>query len=422
VLIDESSAAPIEGLVDHLFRHRAGQMVATLARIFGPEHLDLAEDVVQEALVTALTQWSWHGIPDNPSGWLFRVARNKALDHLRREASLRGKETEIASLLRELRQEEGPGFSHELRDDDLRMMLLCCHPAIAEESRVALTLKSVCGFSVDEIARAFLTQKATIAQRLVRAKRTIREQSIALELPSRENLPTRLDSLLRSIYLMFNEGYGAYAGEELIRRDLCEEAIRLGGALAEHEATRSPRVDALLALMLLQSARLDARVDAMGELTVLAEQDRRRWDGPKIAAGMRHLDRSAAGDAITPYHVEAAIAACHVSAPSFEETDWQRVVDLYDDLMSMLPSPVVALNRAVALAMAAGPGAGIEAIEPLEQDASLHGYIPLPTTLGELWLRAGDRSRAATYFNAALALPSTAPAKRFLLRKLEQCR
>ncbi|HYM59434.1 MAG TPA: sigma-70 family RNA polymerase sigma factor [Thermoanaerobaculia bacterium] len=416
------TAAPLEGLVDHLFRHGAGRMVATLARIFGPEHLDLAQDVVQEALLTALTQWSYHGVPDNPGGWLFRVARNKALDSLRREASLREKEPQIAESLRDLQREEDLGFAHELRDDELRMMLMCCHPAISEESRIALTLKTVGGFSVDEIARAFLTQKTTIAQRLVRAKRTIREEHLALDLPSRSELAERLDTVLRTIYLMFNEGYGAYAGEELIRRDLCDEAIRLAEALTAHEATHAPQVDALLALMYLQAARLDARVDATGELAVLADQDRSLWDAAKIRAGLEALDRAASGDAITPYHVEAAIAACHTAAPSFEETDWLRVIELYDDLLAIRPSPVVVLNRAIALAMAHGPQAGIEAIGPLDRDPALREYVHLPATLGELWLRAGDRQRAAGYFAAALALPSTAPAKRFLLRKIEQCR
>jgi RNA polymerase sigma-70 factor (ECF subfamily) len=408
----------IDQVVDHLFRHRAGQMVSTLTRIFGPEHLPLAEEVVQESLITALTQWSFHGVPDNPAGWLFRVARNKALDQIRRQATFREK---VAEELRSLPTEETPQHS-EFEDDLLSMMLMCCHPSIPEEGRIALTLKTVGGFSVEEIARAFLSQKATIAQRLVRAKRLIREQSIPMEMPARDALPARLESLLKVIYLMFNEGHSAHEGDTLIRSDLCEEAIRLGTLLAEHPTTRGPEVEALLALMLLQASRLPARMDGTGEIALLDEQDRSRWDREMIARGMRHLDASASGDAITTYHVEAAIAACHAAAPSFEETDWAGIISLYDQLLEMQPSPVVALNRAIAVAMEEGPDAGIAAIESIDSRDSLRDYPLLYATLGELLLRSGDRARASEQFERALALPSTMPEKRFLLRKLESCR
>jgi len=411
----------IDVLVDHLFRHRAGQMVATLTRIFGPEHLPMAEEAVQESLIAALTQWSFHGVPDNPAGWLFRVARNRALDQLRRQKTLRSKEPQIASALTDLHTED-PRFAHELRDDTLCMMLMCCHPSIPEESRVALTLKTVGGFSVEEIARAFLAQKATMAQRLSRAKKLLRDEAIAIEMPSREELPERLTSLLKVIYLMFNEGHSAHEGDALVRADLCDEAIRLGSLLVEHPATASPSAHALLALMLLQAARLPARVDACGDIALLAEQDRSRWDSQMIARGMRHLDASASGDEVTTYHVEAAIAACHAAAPSFDETDWNRIVALYDELLELNPSPVAALNRAVAIAMAAGPRAGIDAVESIAARNSLREYPLLYSTLGELWLRSGDRARAAEEFARALELPSTMPEKRFLLRKLESCR
>jgi len=406
----------INGVVDHLFRHRAGQMVATLTRIFGPEHLPLAEEVVQESLIAALTQWSFHGVPDNPAGWLFRVARNKALDQLRRQTTFQQKEPEIAAALSNVAIEENSG------DDTLSMMLMCCHPTIPEESRIALTLKTVGGFSVEEIARAFLAKKETIAQRLVRAKKLIRDQSIAMEMPSRSELPQRLESLLKVIYLMFNEGHSAHEGDALVRADLCDEAIRLGSILAEHSATVSPAVHALLGLMLLQAARLPARVDACGDLAVLEEQDRSRWDRQFITRGMRHLEASASGDEITTYHVEAAIAACHAAAPSFEETDWRHIVSLYDELLEMNPSPVAALNRAVAIAMSQGPRAGIDAVESIAARDSLREYPLLYSTLGELWLRSGNRSRAAEEFSRALELPSSMPEKRFLLRKLESCR
>jgi RNA polymerase sigma-70 factor (ECF subfamily) len=406
--------------VDHLFRHSAGQMVATLTRVFGPEHLSLAEEVVQEALISALQRWGIGGIPENPRGWLFQVARNRALDQLRRDASLRAKEAELVAALRPHESVER-GFAHELVDDQLRMMLMCCHPSIPRESRIALTLKTVGGFSVDEIARAFLTKKESIAQRIVRAKRLIREESIPIGMPSRRELSERLDSLLEVLYLLFNEGYSAHAGDDLVRSDLCAEAIRLGRQLVDHPATRLPEAHALLALMLLQAARLPARVDAAGELATLAEQDRSLWDPSMIADGVRELGRSAEGERLTAYHIEAAIASYHAIAPSFEETDWDAIVLHYDQLLELKPSPVVALNRAVAAAMADGPAAALPALESLASHDALRNYLPLPATLGELCLRIGDRRRAAAYFARALELPATMPEKKFLLRKLAQC-
>ena len=412
----------VHGLVDHLFRHSAGQMVATLTRVFGAEHLSLAEEVVQEALITAMQQWSLRGVPDNPRGWLFQVARNRALDQLRRETALRNKEPELVAAFRERSRDEEPLFAHELRDDQLRMMLMCCHPAIPKDSRIALTLKTVGGFSVDEIARAFLTKKETIAQRLVRAKRLIRDEHIPMELPSRAELASRLDSLLEVIYLLFNEGYGAHAGEDLVRADLCEEAIRLGRQLVDHPASSLPEAHALLALMLLQAARLPARVDAAGELATLEEQDRELWDQQMLAEGLRELGRSASGARLTPYHVEAAIASYHAVAPSFEETDWNAIAAHYEQLLELKPTPVVALNRAIAIAMSEGPSRGLAALEEVADHPALRDYLPLPSTLGELCLRAGDPTAAAQHFTRALELPATLPEKRFLLRKLAQCR
>ena len=395
-------------------------MVATLARVFGPAHLSLAEEVVQEALVAALQQWAVRGVPENPRGWLFQVARNRALDQLRRESSFRGKEQELAARL-EHAVIDVPAFAHELRDDQLRMMLMCCHPAIPAESRIALTLKTVGGFSVDEIARAFLTKKETIAQRLVRAKKLIRDEGLELELPSRAELPQRLETLLDVLYLLFNEGYSAHAGEDLVRTDLCFEAIRLMRQLVEHPATGAPECHALLALMLLQAARLPARVDTAGELATLEEQDRAQWDQKMIAEGLRQLGRSSAGERLSAYHVEAAIASHHAIAPSFDETDWPAIVRQYDQLLAIKPSPVVALNRAIAVAMADGPAAGIAAIDAIASHPSLRDYLPLATTLGELWLRRGDRKQAAAHFNRALELPGTMIEKRFVLKRLMGC-
>lgn len=412
----------INGLVDHLFRHSAGQMVATLTRVFGAEHLTLAEEVVQEALISAMQQWALQGVPDNPRGWLFRVARNRALDQLRRQANLRAKEPELVNAFRERASEDGPLFAHELRDDQLRMMMMCCHPAIPKESRIALTLKTVGGFSVDEIARAFLTTKDAIAQRIVRAKKLIRDEAIPMEMPSRAELPARLDSLLEALYLLFNEGYSAHGGEDLVRTDLCYEAIRLVRQLVDHPASSLPEAHALLGLMLMQGARLPARVDSAGELTTLEEQDRSRWDQTMLADGFRMFGRSAVGDRLTAYHVEAAIASCHAVARSFDETDWEAIAMHYDHLLELKPTPVVALNRAVAIAMAAGPRAGLQELESIAAHPALRDYLPLPATLGELSLRAGEKALAAEHFARALELPSSMPEKRFLLRKLAECR
>ena len=410
----------VEGVVEHLFRRSAGQMVATLTRIFGSAHLSLAEEVVQDALVTALQQWGLGGIPENPAAWLFRVARNRALDHVRRNQLLQAKAEAIERALyavAEAQPDDG-GFAHELQDDQLRMMLMACHPAIPEDSRTALTLKAVGGFSVDEIARAFLARPETIAQRIVRAKKLIRDEKIAMELPSRDELPGRVESLLKVLYLMFNEGYSAHAGDELVRADICAEAIRLTRLVAAHPAASSREAHALAALMLLQAARLPARVDAAGDLAILAEQDRTLWDRAMIGRGLHHLAASAEGEDMTAWHIEAAIAACHATAPDFASTDWEEVLRLYDELLTIKPSPVVALNRAVALAILEGPRAGICAIEQIVSHNSLRDYLPLAATLGELWLRAGDRDQARVHFSRALEMPSTTPEKRFLLRKL----
>jgi RNA polymerase sigma-70 factor (ECF subfamily) len=391
----------VPSIVDHLFRRSAGRMTATLARILGADHLDLAEDVVQEALATALMQWPYNGVPENPEGWLYRVARNRAIDVIR-------KKTREISEAFAAREEAIPRFAHELEDDDLQMMLMCCDGRLAAETRLALTLKIVCGFGVDEIARALLAKPEAIAQRIVRAKRFIRDNAIELTLPSREELPHRLDSLLDVVYLMFNEGYAATAGDDLVRRDLVDEAIRLGEELC---SLKVPKIHALAALMHLQRARLAARVDAAGDLLLLDEQDRSLWDSDAIARGLRHLEASAAGNELTRFHVEAEIAAQHL----FDDTNWPRIVELYDDLMSIAPSAVVALNRAIAVAMVDGPVAGLAAAAALEPE--LRDYVHFHAAIGELSRRAGDRARAEEHFRRASELSSTLPLKRWFEKR-----
>ena len=407
-------------LVDHLFRTRAGQMVARLTRLFGPAHVDLAEEVVQDALVKALQQWPFSGIPDNPGGWLCRVARNGALDALRRHASFRDKAAEIA---RELSAsydapDDPPG------DDELRMMFMCCHPSLPRDARVALSLKTVGGFSVPEIARAFLTAESAIAQRLVRAKRQIRETGLDLELPGQrapasneaeDGFAARLESVLEVIYLLFNEGYAAGSGEDLVRLDLCGEALRLGRLVADSPATTAPAAHALVALMAFQAARLPARVDASGELVLLEDQDRSLWDARLTALGFHHFGESAEGPVKTPYHVQAAIAAVHAGTAEAAHTPWDRILALYDELLAMTSSPVVALNRAVALSKVSGPVAALAAIAPLDAEPALSGYYLLPAVKGRLLMEAGDPAGAAAAYRAALERPCAEPERRFLI-------
>ena len=413
-------------LVDHLFRSRAGQMVAWLTRIFGPAHLELAEEVVQEALLKALQQWPYSGIPQNPGGWLFRVARNGALDVLRRNAAFDARAHEITLELERSsdRDLDGAARSAEaindaIADDELRMVFMCCHPSLPPDARVALSLKTVGGFSVAEIARAFLVTEPTIAQRLVRAKRVLREQRIGLDLPHGSDLNARTESVLEVIYLLFNAGYNAHAGEDLIRQELCGEALRLGRLVAQSAQASGPAAHALAALMAFQAARLPARVDRHGEMVLLEDQDRSLWDRGLVALGFAHLERSAEGPVMTPYHAQAAIAAVHAGAERAESTDWTRILSLYDDLVRLSPSPVIHLNRAVALSRVAGPAAALAALAPLANDPALANYYLLPSVTARLLAELGDTERAILSYRQALDRPCSEPERRFLRRRID---
>ena len=313
---DKAPPSEVSRVVEHLFRQEAGKMVAMLTGIFGIDHLALAEDVVQEALARALQTWPFYGVPKNPSAWIMRASRNLALDVVRRQKVFRNKEAEIVRLME--RDNPAPDAAvfteQEISDDRLRMMFVCCHPLIPPEAQVALALNTLCGFSVTEISRAFLATEAATAKRLTRAKQKIRDARIPFEIPVGKELARRLDGVLQSLYLLYNEGYKASSGDALIREDLCKEAIHLARLLAEHPAGDQPRTHALLALMLLNAARIPTRVDGDGNLLRLQEQDRTRWDQAMIARGMFHFARSAAGDEITRYHLQAGIAACHCAA------------------------------------------------------------------------------------------------------------
>jgi RNA polymerase sigma-70 factor (ECF subfamily) len=413
----------ISGVVEHLFRHEAGKMVATLTRIFGIEHLSLAEDVVQEALARALQTWPFYGVPKNPSAWIMRASRNLALDVVRRRKVFQNKQAEIIRLMD--RQSTAPDeaiFSEdEISDDRLRLMFVCCHPAIPADAQVALALKTLGGFGVTEISRAFLTTDAAIAKRLTRAKQKIREAQIPFEIPAGEELAQRLESVLQSLYLLFNEGYKASTGDNLVREELCDEAIRLAELLVQHRAGNQPKTHALLALMLLNAARFPTRLDSEGNLLRLKEQDRTRWDQTMIARGMFHFAQSAAGDELSEYHIQAGIAACHCAAKDYESTDWRQILLLYDRLTEFDQSPVVALNRAVAVAKIHGPQAGIAAVAAIRSSQKLKSYYLLYAVLGEFESQLDHKQTAAEHFRRSFELAETKSERAFLLKRLQSC-
>jgi RNA polymerase sigma-70 factor (ECF subfamily) len=412
-------------LADHLFRRESGKMVSALTRVFGTHNLGLAEDVVQEALVQALRQWPFAGIPRSPAGWLYQVAKNKAIDAVRREQAHTGPAPAARDGLPPARVVEpllDEAFvDEEIKDDTLRMMFTCCHPALPLESQIALTLKILCGFSSAEIARALLTQEPAVQKRLYRAKQRLREEHIAFEVPSGPELASRLRAVLSVLYLMFNEGYSASFAELPIRRDVCVEAMRLCKLLTEHPAGQHPGAFALMALMCFHAARFDARLDDGGHLLMLKSQDRSQWDRTLLAEGFRYLDRSARGDEIDEIQLEAGIAATHCSAESYEQTNWGLIVHLYDLLLAIKPSPVVALNRAIALAEVQGTRAALDALAAIREHEVLETYPFYPATLGELHLRLGDVDEAAHHLARAIALTSSPAEKRFLQEKLNAC-
>jgi RNA polymerase sigma-70 factor (ECF subfamily) len=419
----DSRQGEVSQILEHLFRHEAGKMVATLTGIFGLEHLTLAEDVVQEALVRALQTWPFYGVPQNPSAWIMRASRNLALDVVRRQKVFREKEPEIIRLIEQPTPTPDLVVSQkqEIADDRLRMMFVCCHPAIPSEAQVALALKTLCGFGVSEISRAFLTTDAAIAKRLTRAKQRIREARIPFEIPAAEELKQRLDGVLQSLYLLFNEGYKASSGDKLVREDVCLEAIRLASLLGEHPAGNQPRTHALLALMLFNTARLPARMDSEGNLLRLQEQNRSLWDQAMIARGMLHFARSATGNELTEYHLQAGIAAVHCAAKDYESTDWQQILDIYDRLIDIDHSPVVALNRAVAVAQVHGPHAGLKAVDTMRNRSQLDSYYLFYSVLGEFESQRSNFSIAANHFRRALELADLQSERAFLAKRIQEC-
>ena len=419
-------SAEISRLTEHLFRLEAGKLVSVLTGLFGIDHLQLAEDVVQEALIRAFRTWPYYGIPKNPAAWITQTAKNLAYDLLRREKLFREKQTEIIVSVEQWSAdsaaEDSPLFDTEIKDDRLRLIFACCHPLIQQEAQTALALKTLCGFSAAEIAKAFLTTEAAIAKRLTRTRQKIRELQIPFEIPSGEEFAGRLNGVLQTLYLLFNEGYKASSGENLVREDLCYEAIRLATLLAEHPAANQPRTHALVALMLLDAARLPARVDAEGNILRLKEQDRSKWSRPMIERGIVHLGEAATGDELSEYHIQAGIAACHCMAADYPSTDWSRILALYDQWTLINPSPVVALNRAVALAKLNGPRAGIEAIEAIQMREELESYYLLYAVLGEFEAQLHHVEAAAAHFKKASQLAEVKSERVFLSKRMRKLR
>jgi RNA polymerase sigma factor (sigma-70 family) len=411
-------------LDEHLFRRQAGPMIAALTRIFGVHNLPLAEDVVQEAFCRALEVWKVRGVPENPSAWLMATAKHRALDVLRRERTARTFAPELTRLL----QTEwttaavvDEAFAEgTLRDEQLRMMFSCCQPRLAEVAQVALILNILCGFSAGEIAAAFLESRAAIEKRITRGKRVLASSRRLFDLADAD-FAVRLSAVRRALYLLFNEGYHGASSESVVRAELCHEAIRLTVLLAEHPSTAGSTTNALAALMYLHAARLPARLDPAGDLHPFFDQNRSKWDTRLVARGLDFFDRSAVGSELTRYHLEAAIAAVHAGASSVEAIDWNAIVALYDRLMTTAPSPVVALNRAVAIGQRDGPERGIEELSSMPDRERLRDYPFYPAAIGELELRRGNDRVAQAHFAAALALARNAAERKFLQRRLRGC-
>jgi RNA polymerase sigma-70 factor (ECF subfamily) len=410
---------------DHLFRQDAGRMVATLARVFGVHNLALVEDVVQDAFCRALETWKFRGVPENPSAWLMATAKNRALDVLRRQRTARTFAPELGYLL-ESEWTLAPAVDElfapdAIKDDALRMMFSCCHPRLGEEARVALILNVLCGFSVDEVAHAFVTSHAAIEKRITRVKKVLSGSKRLFDIAVPADFAARLPAVLRALYLLFNEGYHGASRETSIRTELCHEAMRLMGILLEHPSGAAPASHALAALMCLDAARLPGRADQDGNLKPLAEQDRSLWDRALIAKGVEFLELSATGAELSEYHVEAAIASIHANAANIEETDWRSIVGLYDLLMAQHPSPIVALNRAIAVAQSESAERGLQEIAAIGDRERLAEYPFYFAAQGELELTRGARKEAKQHFKAALALARNSMERRYYEQRLAAC-
>ena len=412
----------ITKLVDHLFRHESGKMIAVLSRLLGLQNLETAQDIVQDTLLQAMNTWGFKTIPDNPSAWLYRVAKNKAIDFLRREKQFKNISPQYSYLLESeytLSSTVNNLFlENEIQDSQLRMMFACCHPVITEESQIALTLKTLCGLSVNEIAKAFLTTDDTIAKRIYRAKEKIKAEKIELDVPQSSELSVRTDTVLKSLYLLFNEGYKSSNPDKLIREDLCEEAMRLCFILTQHTLTALPRTKALLALMCFQASRLDARLDDKNNIILLKHQDRSKWNRSLMSKGFELMEESTEPFEVSAYHLEAAIASQHATARSFEQTDWKTIYHLYEMLYQLQPNPVVAMNKAIASSYAISKQ---NALKELQQIKGLENHHVYYASIAEVYFDLDNKEEAKKFFTKALALTSSSFDQQLLMDKIRNC-
>lgn len=414
----------IEQTVDHLFRHEWGKLVSVLTKVFGVHNLQMAEDVVQDTLLHALSNWKINGLPDNPTAWLFTSARNKAIDVLRKQKRSEQYAKQLTPLLQS-------GYSlaptikelvniNTIDDDRLQMMFVCCHPSLSQEAQVTLILKTLCGFSVTEIAKAYVSSYDAVEKRLYRARQSFKENKVEFELPPPQELEERLESVLLAVYLLFNEGYNSTNHEELIRRDVMQEALRLCELICRSPAVPHENAHALMALMCFTASRNDARMDANGNILLLKQQDRKKWNHALIENGIYHLEQSAAGEQMSKYHIEAGIAYEHAIARDYTHTNWNHILNCYNLLYKYYPSPIVALNRAVVIAELKGAAEAIKTIEAIPEIASLKKYYLLPATLGELHWQLKEYDKAKQYFKEASELTQSAIEKKLLQQKIKQ--
>jgi RNA polymerase sigma factor (sigma-70 family) len=413
----------VPALVDHLFRREAGKMVSYLTRFLGLGRLDLAEDVVQDTLCHALRAWPIHGLPDNTSAWLMRTARNRAIDLIRRDNQFRYFTPELTYLLKQRDDNSAPEppFATEIADDELRMMFSCCHPGLSTEAQVALILKTICGFSVAEIASALLVSEDSIERRLGRARKLFRESGTFVEISNVSEIPARLEPVYQAMYLLFNEGYQGSQSETTIREDLCYEALRLALLLSEHPQGARPRTFALVALFCFNAARLRARMDAEGIFIQMENQDRSKWDWALIGKGFHFLGKSASEKELSEFHLEAAIASLHSGTETYGKTDWSRIQELYDLLYQLKPTPIVALNRAIAVGLAQGPEMGLAELERIPDLPKLKNYPFYPAAQAEFARMAGRKEEARRCFASALKLARNSSEARFLEGKIKAC-
>jgi RNA polymerase sigma factor (sigma-70 family) len=409
-------------MADHLFRHEAGKMVAVLTRIFGLHNLELAEDVVQEAFGKALKDWTFR-IPDNPSGWLMQTAKNKAIDIVRRQRYQKEFSLEASVLLKSeytaISIIESLFLDHEIQDSQLRMIFACCHPSLSEADKISLTLKTCSGFGVHEIAVALLSNDEVIKKRLQRAKSFIITENIQFNIPTGGALGARLDTVLHTIYLIFNEGYNSSNKENLIRHDLCEEAMRLALLLTENSFTKYSKCYALLALLTLQASRFDARLDDGGDVILLEEQDRSKWSRELIDIGLKYLEQAMTGDELSEYHLEAAIVAEHAGIRNFSDTNWVRILSLYEMLASINSSPMVLLNKAIVIGKIKGPQNAIDAMMHIpEVEKLIDEHYLFAATMGEMHRQLDKKEKARTFLMKALDLTQSIPERKLLQRKL----